>query len=67
MNKVVVSIVDKQALFRIGVCQALSQQEDFEMFDSVPDDNLADYLEEILPNVVLLDIDYPSFKGLDLA
>lgn len=67
MDKIVVMIVDKQALFRVGVCHALSQQPDFEVFDSTPNDSLLARIEANSPNVLLLDTDYPSLKGLDLA
>ena len=67
MDKTVVAIVDKQALFRVGVRHALSQQADFEVFDSAPNENTMALIEANSPNVLLLDIDYPSFRGLDLA
>ncbi len=67
MDKIVVIIADKQALFRVGVCHVLSQQPDFEVFDSVPNENLMALIEANSPNVLLLDIDYPSRGGLDLA
>ncbi len=67
MDKLLVMIVDKQALFRIGVCHALSQQPDFEVFDSAPNENPIALIETTPPNVLLLDIDYPSLSGLELA
>jgi len=67
VDKTVVAIVDKQALFRVGVRHALSQQADFEVFDSAPNENTMALIEANSPNVLLLDIDYPSFEGLDLA
>ena len=67
MDKIVVTIVDKQALFRVGVHHALSQQPDFEIFDSAPNENAMALIEANSPNVLLLDIDYPSLRGLDLA
>ena len=67
MDKIVVTIADKQALFRVGVCHALSQQPDFEVFGSAPNENLMTLIEANSPNVLLLDIDYPSLRGLDLA
>lgn len=67
MDKIVVMIVDKQALFRIGVGHALSQQPNFEVFDSDPSQNSMALIEAKCPDVLLLDIDYPSLKGLDLA
>jgi DNA-binding NarL/FixJ family response regulator len=65
MDKAVVTIVDKQALFRIGVCHALSQQPDFEVFDCAPNENPIALIEANPPVVVLLDIDYPSLWGLN--
>ncbi len=67
MDKIVVTIVDKQALFRVGVRHALSQQPDFEVFDSAPSENPIALIEANSPNVLLLDIDYPSLRGLELA
>ena len=67
MDKIVVTIVDKQALFRVGVRHALSQQPDFEVFDSAPNENPIALIEANPPDVLLLDIDYPSLSGLELA
>ncbi len=67
MDKIVVTIVDKQALFRVGVCHALSQQPDFEVFECSPNKNPVVLIESRLPGVLLLDIDYPSLSGLKLA
>ena len=62
-----VMIVDKQALFRTGVCQALSEQTEFEVSDCDPNQNPMELIEANSPGVLLLDIDYPSLSGLDLA
>ncbi len=67
MNKIVVTIVDKQALFRIGVCHTLSKQPDFEVFDISPYQNPIALIEANPPDVLLLDINYPSLSGLNLA
>jgi len=67
VDKIVVMIVDRQALFRVGVCHALSQQPDFEVFDSAPNENPIALIEASPPDVLLLDIDYPSLRGLELA
>ena len=67
MGKITVTIVDKQALFRIGVRHALSQQPDFEVFDCAPNENPTVLIEATPPDVILLDIDYPSLRGLELA
>ena len=67
MDKIVVTIVDKQALFRVGVRHALSQQPDFEVFDCAPNENPLALIEATPPDVLLLDINYPSLRGLELA
>ncbi len=67
MERISVMIVDKQALFRAGVRQTLSEQSDFELFDCDPSQNPMELIEANSPDVLLLDIDYPSLSGLDLA
>ncbi|MFC1892960.1 LuxR C-terminal-related transcriptional regulator [Chloroflexota bacterium] len=67
MEKVTVLIVDKQAFFRAGVRQALLQGNDFELLDCAPDENLLALIENHSPNVVLVDIDFPSLSGLDIC
>ncbi len=67
MDKIVVTIVDKQALFRVGVRHALFQQSDLEVFDGAPNENPIALIEANPPDVLLLDIDYPSLRGLELA
>ena len=42
----------------------LSQQPDFEVFDSAPNENPIELIEADPPDVLLLDIDYPSLGGL---
>lgn len=67
MEKITVIIVDKQAFFRAGVRQALSEEPDFELLDSAPGEDLLPLIEARLPNMVLLDIDSPSLSGLALC
>lgn len=67
MDKIAVMIVDKQIIFRIGVRHVLAQQPDFEIVDSSPRENLMECIEAKPPDVLLLDIDHPSFCGLNLA
>jgi len=67
MGEIAVTIVDKQALFRVGVRHTLSQQPGFKVFDCAPNENPAALIEATPPDVVLLDIDYPSLRGLELA
>jgi len=67
MDKMVVMLVDKQAFFRTGVRQALAKENDIELFDYDPNQNLMELVEANSPHVVLLDIDYPSLSGLELC
>ena len=67
MDKITVMIVDKQAFFRVGVRQTLSQQPDFTILDCDPNDDLIGIIEADCPHVVLLDIDFPSLSGLELG
>jgi len=67
VDKIAVTLVDKQALFRIGVRHVLSKQPDFEVIDISPNQNPIALIEANPPDVLLLDIDYPSLRGLDLA
>ncbi len=66
-DKIAVMVIDKQALFRAGVRQALTQQGDLEVLDGDPDENAMTLIENHAPDVVLLDIDYPSLNGLGLG
>ena len=67
MDKITVMIIDKQLFFRVGVRQALSQDPDFRILDGDPNDDLLGLIEANSPDVVLLDIDFPSLSGLELC
>ena len=67
MNGITVMIIDKQAFFRAGVRQALSQQSDFKILDCDPADEPLELIETNSPDVVLLDIDFPALSGLELG
>ena len=67
MAKITIMIIDKQAFFRVGVCQALSQQTDFELLDCDPNDDSLKLIEADSADVILLDIDFPSLSGLELG
>ncbi len=67
MDRISVMIVDKQALFRAGARQALSEKHGFELSDCDPDGNPLELIEAHTPDVLLLDIDYPSLNGLKLS
>jgi len=67
VDKITILIVDKQAFFRAGVCQALSQQPDFKIVDCDLNENLFELIEADCPDALLLDIDFPSLSGLKLG
>jgi two-component system response regulator DegU len=67
MNEVTVMIIDKQAFFRSGVRQALSEQAGFRVLEGAPNDESMDIIEVEAPDVVLLDINYPALSGLELG
>lgn len=67
MNKISVMVIDKQPLFRLGVRHTLAKKLNLEVFGSHPDQDLIPLIEANPPDVLLLDIDYPSLRGLDLA
>ena len=60
-------IIDKEAFFRAGLRRALSQQPDFKILDAEPNDDLLGIIEADSPEVVLLDINFPSLSGLKLG
>ena len=67
MNEITVAIVDKQAFFRSGVRQALSEQDGFRVLEAAPNDEALDIIEAESPDVVLLDINFPALSGLELG
>jgi two-component system response regulator DegU len=67
MNEITVMIIDKQAFFRSGVRQALSEQVGFRVLEGAPNDEAMDTIEAESPDVILLDINFPALSGLELG
>ena len=67
MDKIKVMIIDKQTIFRAGVRGILSQQPDFEIVDVTPNGETLNLIEKHVPDVTLVDIDFPSLGGLELG
>ena len=68
MDEISVFIVDRQTLYREGVRQALSANESMSVVgDSAPSGEALTLVEAFAPNVVLVDVDLPLLRGLDLA
>jgi len=67
MNEITVAIIDKQAFFRAGVRQALSEQSGFKVLECDPVDESLELIEADSPDIVLLDINFPALSGLELG
>jgi len=67
VSEVVVAIIDRSEFFRAGVRQKLSAQRDFRLMDCDPDQEPLKFIDAYSVDVVLLDIDYPISKGLELG
>ena len=67
MNKITVMIIDEQPFFRAGVCQMLSQQSEFKIFDYDTTQDTLELIEAQLPDVVLLGSDLATVNGLELG
>jgi two-component system response regulator DegU len=67
VSEINIGIIDRSGLFKAGVRQQLSTQRDFKLMDCDPDHEPLQFIEAHLVDVVLLDIDYPISKGLELG
>ena len=67
MSEINIAIIDRSELFKAGVRQKLSTQRDFRLMDSDPDSELLQFIDANSIDVVLLDIDSPISKGLELS
>ena len=73
MRKIAVMIVDSNPFSRSGLRQRLSEQDSLRIVEIMECDpgeegkEAVTQIAENLPDVVLLDIDYPSLSGLELA
>lgn len=68
MEKITVFLVDKQTLYRQGIRQALSGCNDVQIVgECTPGGEAIGLIEAFMPNIVLLDVDLPLLRGLDLG
>lgn len=67
MAKTKVMIIDEQAFFRAGVCQALSGHDDIEIIECDPKNDVLGAIEANLPDVTLLGSDLATHSGLELG
>jgi len=67
VSEINIGIIDKSELFKAGVRQKLSTQRDFRLIDSDSDVEPLQFIDANSIDVVLLDIDSPISKGLELS
>ena len=68
MNKIQVIIVSQQVLFRQGIEHSLSRTRDIQISATADvSDEVLSIIDNLPPDVALLDIDTPSDNGLKLA
>ena len=68
MNKIQIFVVSQQSLFRQGIEHTLSPMEDIEILGTAEaDDRVLSTIDNLPPDVALVDIDGSSDNGLTLA
>ena len=67
MSDITIAIIDRSEFFRVGVRQQLSGQQDLRLMDCDPDKEPLKFIDANAVDVVLLDIDPPLSKGLELS
>jgi len=67
-HKIYVLLVDREAIFRAGLRQILSEEGDIEVIAECElSKDVIELIEASICNVALVDIDLPSLGGIDLA
>jgi len=67
MSEITLAIIDRSQFFRNGLRQNLSSQRDLRLIEYDPDSEPLQFIDANSVGVVLLDIDYPISKGLELC
>ena len=67
MDKVVVSIINKHTLARDGLRELLSTDHDLDIKGISPDQGYLNIIDNDTPDVILVDIDYPTLQGLEIS
>ena len=67
VSKITHAIIDRSQLFRNGLHQNLSSQQDLRLIDCDPDSEPLQFIDANSVDVVLLDIDFPISEGLELS
>jgi two-component system response regulator DegU len=67
MSEVTIAMIDRSQFFRDGLRQNLSSQRDFRLMDCDPDKDPLQFIDANAIDVVLLDIDSPISRGLEIC
>jgi len=68
IEKLTLFVVDKQPIFRQGLCQALSLYEDIDILGACsPDADTWSLIESISPDMVLVDVGSPPVNGFGVV
>ena len=67
MSEITIAIIDRSQFFKDGLRQNLSLQQDFRLMDCDPDKEPLQFIDANAVDIVLLDIDSPISKGLELS
>lgn len=68
MAEITIVVVDDHPLFRQGVVDALSLEDDFEVVGQAADGKVAlEMLRQVQPDVALVDVNLPSLNGQQVA
>ncbi len=67
MSEITIAIIDRSQFFKDGLRQNLSLQQDFRLMDCDPDKEPLQFIDANGVDIVLLDIDSPISKGLELS
>lgn len=68
MNKLKVAIVDDHPLFRQGVVDTISLEQDFDVLGEASNgDEALSLIRDVQPHVVILDVNLPGMNGLQVT
>jgi DNA-binding NarL/FixJ family response regulator len=67
-DKIKITIADDHHIFRKGITSVVAEDDNFEILgESAAGDEALKLIEELKPDIAILDIDMPGLSGLDVA